>query len=244
MGKMIEVEVNGNVNAYLVEPDGQPKGAVIVIHEVWGLDDHTKSVADRLAAEGYTALAPSLIDFEEMKGVDLGQLQKDLFNPEKRNATQPKLREIMAPIHSPDFATITMKNLKVLFDYLNDRHGLGGKVAVMGFCFGGSYSYNLAVTEPKLKLALAFYGHCDHSVDELKKIQCPVRAYIGDQDKRLITGLPELKEKMIEAEVNFKIIVYPGVGHAFLNDSNPYAYNEEAAKDSWEQAKSELSKVF
>jgi carboxymethylenebutenolidase len=244
MGKMIDLGESNKLSAYLAEPEIAPKGAIIVIHEVWGLNDHTKSVADRLASEGYIALAPSLIDFDELKDVDTDQLQKDLFNPETRNEVQPKLREIMAPMHAPDFAVNTMASLQEHFDYLNGLDGLSGKVAVMGFCFGGSYSYSLAISEPNLKIALAFYGHCDQSIDDLKKIKCPVRAYIGDQDERLITALPDLTKRMEAAEVDFQSIIYKDAGHAFFNDSNPYAYNEAAAKDSWVQVKMELAKVF
>src|SRR5579875_746226 len=92
---------------YLVQPDTQPKGAVIVIHEVWGLNDHTKDVASRLADLGYIGLAPDLLSETDIAKY-APQLQLDLFNPAKRNEAQPKLRALMSPIQSPDFKLKTL----------------------------------------------------------------------------------------------------------------------------------------
>lgn len=230
----------GNIPAYLVRPAGEPKGGILVIHEVWGLADHIKSVADRFAEAGYVALAPDLlsstIDVSQVSG-----MQEDLFNPEKRNAIQPKLREMMAPIQNPEFGKKTSLGVKACFDYLYNLPEVNKKVAVNGFCFGGTYSFGLAVAEPRLKLALPFYGHADYTIDELKAIACPVRAFYGENDENLIGSLPELKEKMSEASVDFEATVYPNCGHAFFNDTNRFAYNEAAAKDSWQKVLEDLS---
>lgn len=238
MGTMIEIGEENAFPAYMAEPETDAKGAVIVIHEAWGLVDHIKSVADRIAAEGYIALAPNLLsetDIAKIPQNELQQIQEDLFNPDQKHRTevQPKLRTIMSPMRSPEFGRETIAKVKVCFDYLYKIPEVDGKVAVMGFCFGGTYSFSLAIAEPKLKLALPFYGGCDASVDELKQIRCPIRAFYGERDERLISQLPELKEKMKEAGVDFEAKVYPGAGHAFFNDSNPYAYNKDAAEDAW-----------
>src|ERR1039458_2627305 len=159
MGKMINLDSNGQkFEAYVAEPAGEVRGGVIVIHEIWALNDHTKSVADRLAAEGYLALAPNLLSMLELgdKAAQL-QLQSDMFNPEKRNEAQPKLRALMTPMQDPDFGSKTIPKLQVCFNELYNRRAVGQKVAVTGFCFGGSYSFGLAAHEPRLKLALPFY---------------------------------------------------------------------------------------
>jgi carboxymethylenebutenolidase len=236
MGTMIDVPTTrGDVHAYEARPDGESRGGIIVIHEVWGLVDHTKDVANRLAAEGYVALAPDLLsDAIDVKAA--GVLQEDLFNPEKRNAVQPRLREITAPMHSPAFASETLVKLDDCFSYLHDLPEVNQKIAIIGFCFGGTYSFGLATKESRLKLAMPFYGHADgYSPEELKEITCPVRAFYGEKDEGLVGSLPDLKEKMQSASVDFGSKVYPDCGHAFFNDTNRFAYNKAAATDAWQR---------
>ena len=236
MGKMVEITFNKQpFSCYLAEPAGKPKGGVIVIHEVWGLNDHTKSIADRFAAEGYMALAPDLL-----KEIDIAKhaekLQVDLFNPKTLNETQPKLRALMAPMQEPDFGPKTLGRVKACFNYLFDDSKLGQKIAICGFCFGGSYSFSLTMHEPRLKAALPFYGHADLSdPNQLKQIACPILAFYGEKDEGLMASLPSLKEEMEAAGVDLTAKVYPDCGHAFFNDTNPYAYNEAAAKDAWQR---------
>jgi len=230
---MIDLELNGTkLPVYIAQPSGDIKGGLIVIHEVWGLANHIKTVADRFAAEGYLSLAPDLLSGTGLSEEFFGTLQKDLFDPAKRTAAQPKLREMMAPIQAPGFAETTVENLKQCFDYLYKQESTGQKVASIGFCFGGSYSFSLAVHEPRLKAALPFYGHADFSVDELKKIKCPIMAFYGENDERLMESLPKLEADMKAAGVDLTVKVYPNCGHAFFNDSNPHAYNQEAAQDA------------
>lgn len=231
-------------NNYEATPAGDVKGAVIVIHEVWGLNDHTKDIADRFAAEGYVALAPDLLAETDI-AKHTAKLQLDLFNPETRNETQPKLRALMAPMQDAGFAPKTLGRIRACFDYLYAKPEVKQNVAVVGFCFGGSYSFALAMAEPRLKAAAPFYGHADLSDEaQLKSIQCPILAFYGEKDENLMNGLPELKTAMREAGVDFTDKVYPGTGHAFFNDTNPYAYNEAAAKDAWPRTLDFLHRAF
>jgi carboxymethylenebutenolidase len=224
--------------AYLASPSGgekceKCKGGLIVVHEAWGLSDHIKDVTDRFAAEGYLALAPDLFSETGIYEKITSGLAEDLFNPEKRNEAQPKVRELMAPINEPGFAEETVNKLKACFNYLNDQATTNNKVAITGFCFGGTYSFSLAVEEPNLKAAAPFYGHSNHTVEELKQIKCPIMAFYGEKDERLIESLPDLKSRMSEAKVDFTAQVYPDCGHAFFNDTNRFAYNKAAAEDAW-----------
>jgi carboxymethylenebutenolidase len=230
---MGEMKTIGTIPGYEVQPTGECKGGLIVIHEVWGLSDHIKDVAERFAAEGYLVLAPNLLTDTDVEDHITEQMPKDLFNPETRNALQPKLREIMTPLQSPEFATSTNEKLRNCFKYLYDQPLTKQKVAVVGYCFGGTYSFNLAAQEPKLRAAVPYYGHADMTVEDLRAISCPILAFYGEKDERLMSALPELEEKMHEARVDFTVQVYADAGHAFFNDSNPYAYNQEAAKDAW-----------
>jgi len=240
MGEVIQIKTDQILDAYLARPDGQPKGAIIVIHEVWGLVDHIKSIADRFAGEGYLALAPNLLFEVDFSSVDVADLQRQLFDPKSRSEAQPKLRALMAPMQDPSFGAKTTDRVKACFEYLYSQPEAKEKVAVSGFCFGGSYSFALATVEPRLKIAFPFYGHADQTAEELKHITCPVYAFYGEKDENLMGSLDDLKKRMSEAGVDFMAKVYEGCGHAFFNDTNPLTYNQQAATDSWEIVKNEL----
>lgn len=222
-----------SVQAYVSEPAAAPRGGLVVVHEVWGLVPHTKDVADRFSAEGYVAVAPDLLS--GAGGVpDLsGELQEAAFDPQQRSNAQPRLRKHMAPIRAPEYAKHALAALRVCFDHLEGLPGLAGRVAATGFCLGGTYTFSLAVAEPRLRAAVPFYGHADFRDAELRAINCPVLAFYGAQDSALIEELPGLKRQMRAAGVDFEAVVYPGTGHAFFNDTNKYTYNAEAAEDSW-----------
>lgn len=242
MGAMTKLMYNDNeFEAYVAEPKGKIRGAVLVIHEVWGLSDHIKSVTDRFAAEGYVALAPDLLAETDI-AAHADELQLDLFDPKKRNAAQPKLRQLMAPMQEPGFAEKALGRLRVCFDELYDRTDGERRVAVVGFCFGGSYSLSLATQESRLRAAVPFYGHAPEDQDAYKDIACPVLAFYGEQDSGLVDDLPQLQRHMEAAGVDFTAKVYDGCGHAFFNDSNKFAYNEAAARDAWQLTLKFLSK--
>jgi carboxymethylenebutenolidase len=244
MGKIIELEYNGTpLEVYEAVPDGAIKGGLIVIEEVWGLTDHIKDIADRFAREGYYVVSPELLSETHIKE-HADTLMLDLFDPEKRNEAQPKLRALMAPMQEPDFGEKTLGRVQVCFDYLYDKPEVKQWVAVTGFCFGGSYSFALAVAEPRLKAAVPFYGHANlEDPEALKTITCPVLAFYGEKDEGLMGSLPEVEKAMTAAGVDFTAKVYPDCGHAFFNDTNPFAYNEAAAKDAWERTLDLLSSV-
>jgi carboxymethylenebutenolidase len=244
MSEMIKLSADGqDFSIYKAEPTAEIKGGVLVIHEVWGLNNHTKDIAGRFAAAGYVALAPDLIGEASPEPKLAKKLQEGLFNPDpkKRSEIQPKLRELMAPIKAPGFAEVTIKKLKSCVEYLSNQTGVGDNIASVGFCFGGTYSFSLAVYELRLKAAVPFYGHADFNTEELGQINCPILAFYGENDKALVDALPELKTKMQAAGVDFSSHVYPNCGHAFFNDTNPYAYNELAAHDAWDKTISFLA---
>lgn len=245
--KMISLDYRGTeLAAYEARPEGamnEIKGGIIVIHEVWGLNDHTRDIADRFAAEGYIVVAPDLLSETDIaKYADT--LQLDMFNPEKRNEAQPKVRALMAPMNAPGFGEKTLGRIRACFDYLYDLPEVRQRVAVTGFCFGGSYSFALATSEPRLKAAVPFYGHADVSDPaKLAGIQCPILAFYGENDANLMGTLPGVKAAMAKAGVDFTAEVYPDAGHAFFNDTNPFAYNEDAARDAWQKTLDFLRKV-
>ena len=227
----------GELTACFAEPAEKGKyPAIILIHEVWGLDGHIRDVAERLAFEGYIVLAPDLFSgtgILEQLGADI---QKEMVDPATRDEAQKKMRAAMAPMNSRQFGADTVSKLEGCFRYLRGLDSCSGKIAVLGFCFGGTYAYALAVAERGLSAAVPFYGHVPEPLDELQKISCPVLAFYGEKDERLIGQVPEIKKVMAEAHKNFECHIYPEAGHAFFNDTNPQRYNKEAATESWEKS--------
>jgi carboxymethylenebutenolidase len=235
-----ELIVNNRPVYHTYPDDGQKHPGLIVIEEIWGVNDHVKSVADRFAQAGFSVLSPELLP-QGLLDMLTPQIQKDLFDPEKRNAIQPKLREAMAPIQQPQYAQDAIATLKACVDYLLEDKGVSGSVAVLGFCFGGSYSFHLAAHDARIKAGVPFYGHAP-SDEEIANIGCPVLAFYGDQDANLIQSLPKLKDDMQKHGKQFEAVVYEGAGHAFFNDSNPHAYRADNARDAWDKTLAFLAK--
>jgi carboxymethylenebutenolidase len=219
----------------------EKRPAIILIHEVWGLNDHIKSIADRLCDEGYMVLAPDLIADTKMEEVLNPSLQKIIFDEKEKLTHQTEIRKMWTPLKSPAFAEQTMNKLQACFDYLLS-HDQIGKIGVMGFCFGGTYSFNLAINQPCLAAAVVFYGHFDHDGHEVSRIMCPMLALYGEKDVDLTKGLPDLVARMKQAHKDFSYKVYPGCGHAFFNNTTELTYNERAAKDSWKRTLEFLQK--
>lgn len=223
------------VPAYHTYPeDGEKHPGLILIEEIWGVNAHIRSVADRFATAGFSVVAPELLPKGLLEALT-PELHEDLFDPEKRAAAQPILREAMQPMEQPEYATTTIGTLKACVDYLLADSGVNGAVAVLGFCFGGSYSFHLAAHDDRIRAAVPLYGH-EPAEDEIPKISCPILAFYGSEDAGVMTGLPKLKEDMAKNGKQFEAIVYEGAGHAFFNDTNARMYKPEFAKDAWEKA--------
>jgi carboxymethylenebutenolidase len=142
------------------------------------------------------------------------------------------MREKMAPVNAPEYAAWAVSALRSVVDYLEQQPGVDGRIGVLGFCFGGSYSFALAAADSRIRGAIPFYGTPPESA-ELAHLDCPVLALYGAEDERLITGLPDVTRRMHDAGVQFVSHVYPDAGHAFFNDSNPVVYRPEVAADAW-----------
>ncbi len=239
MADIIITHKKHKIPAYIAGTENKRAG-VILIHEVWGLNRNIRSLADRLAAEGYVVLAPDLISQTGITEKIDQSILAEVANPATRDEAQKKMRAAMSPIMSEEFGRETVERLRICFDYLK-QCGLP-KIAVMGFCFGGTYSYSLAASEPALAAALPFYGHAPQKEEELGKISCPVMAFYGEKDTALVQGLPHLEASMKRLNKDFRYKVYPNAGHAFMNDTNPVTYNKEAAEDAWEKALQFLAK--
>jgi carboxymethylenebutenolidase len=230
-----------NFPAYLdLAENAEKLPAIILVHEVWGLNDHIKNVANRFAKHGFSVLAPDLLfgtgileKFAEQN------LIEDMRNPKMRAEAQIKMRLAMAPISTPEFAQDSIEKLQSCFKYLQKLNI--AKIAILGFCFGGSYAWSFAASRPDLAAAVAFYGHAPTEEGDLEKIKCPVLAFYGEKDLNLMKDLPKLQTALKNLEKDVEFVVYPSTGHAFFNNTNPATYDQIAAEDAFSKTLNFLS---
>jgi carboxymethylenebutenolidase len=229
---------------------------VIVIHEIFGLTDHTKDVADRFAKQGYVAFAPHLFSrpslASDLTPGNIGQamrfnsslprerltdaafVQQELAKlPEGSLETVQKVRTIMFGGGLPRESLV--KDLVRARHYLADQSFvLADKISSIGFCFGGGMSVNLACEIP-LAACVVFYGNNPDPVDRVQNIAGPILGIYGAEDQRINSHLDELVRSMAQFKKDFEMRIYPGAGHAFFNDTSPTTYREKPAQQAWEQ---------
>lgn len=221
----------GGGPAYVSEPVGERRGAVILIHEIWGLVPHVRDVADRLAAQGYLVVAPDLLSevgITPVAGAELFALRDDP-DEAKRLAAQPRLREAFGLSRDAEYARFAVQRLRSVLDEVVARDA---RVAVVGFCFGGTYAWALAAADDRLRAAVPFYGGAPDDAG-IARVTCPVLAVYGDQDERLMGDLPRVQGAAAAAGQPFEALVFAGAGHAFFNDTGA-AYVPAAAEQAWD----------
>ena len=150
----------------------------------------------------------------------------------KRLAGQPVLREKLAPARAQEYGEVVLGKLSRVVDSLTEENGVDGRIAVVGFCFGGTYAFALAAADPRVRAAVPFYGTAPDR-GKVAGIRGSVLALYGEDDPPLIEQLPAVREAMADEGVDFSAHVYPGAGHAFFNDTNPRSYSPEVAADAW-----------
>ncbi|MGC1391583.1 MAG: dienelactone hydrolase family protein [Bacteroidales bacterium] len=203
----------GDVRAFLSHPKGGNKfPAVIIIHEIWGLNPHILNVTKRIAKEGFLAMAPDALS-------PLG------------NTPENDQEKAMSMIRGLDQGQ-TVKNFVAAVKFLKTNPLSTGKVGCTGFCWGGGMTNQLAVNSPDLDAAVPYYG-MQPAADDVAKIKAPVMAHYGANDPRIDEGIPAFEEALKKYKKDYQIFIYEGAGHAFNNDSNPERYNEKAAKLAW-----------
>jgi carboxymethylenebutenolidase len=221
------------LDVYVARPEGPPIGGLVVIHEIWGLVDHIKDVADRFAAEGWLVAAPDLLSNSGVApalGAELfGLVNGD--DEEARTAAQPRMREAMSGMRAPEYARWAVGALRATVGWLMGEPGVGGRLAATGFCFGGTYAFLLAAHDDRVRAVAPFYGTAP-SPGLMAGISAPVLALYGQHDPALIDALPAVTAAMAEAGVDFEAVVYPDSAHAFFNDTGR-RYNPTDADDAW-----------
>ncbi len=249
----------GDQIGYLALPDhaALPLPGVVVIQEITGVNDHIMDVTRRIAAAGYTALAPDLFAVEGERPAPLTHARigeavawgsrmppAARFDPAAREielaklpeAERARIKETMGLVYgsaAPDRMAAMMPALRSAVRHLRTQRPetRGQRVGCVGFCMGGGLSALLACEEPEMSGAAIFYGSAPPS-EKAANIPCPVIAFYGATDKRVNAGIPAFQEAMREAGKSFEYHVYEGAGHGFFNDDWP-GYNVAASRDSF-----------
>ena len=230
------------LQAYLAMPDGPAQGGVVVIHEIWGMQDHFRDIADRFAALGYVAVAPDVLShagIDPAAGAELARLRFQATEKE-RSREQPRLREAFSATRAAEYTAWAVASLRAVVDMLAETPGVDGRIAVTGYCFGGGLSFQLVAADDRVRAAIPYYGRApEESV--LARITAPVLAFYGSLDEPLMTALPQLEADAAAAGLDFQAVVYDGAKHAFFNDANASTYDAAAAADSWRRSLAFLS---
>lgn len=246
MGQLIEIQTTGGViSAYRADPEGAPRGGIVLIHEIWGLVEHIADVADRFAAEGYLVVAPDILSSVGVSpevGAALAAAMSDP-DPQVRADAQPLFREKYSASQAPDYASWAIDVLQQVTDYVDAQFDGEGDIAAVGFCFGGTYAWALATADTRIRLVVPFYGIPPEQTG-FADIRGSVLAFFGETDERVTSTLPSTSAALEAAGVDFTSVVYPGVGHAFFNDTNPITYDSDAANDAWAQTLIALGKAI
>ena len=200
------------VSAFVVYPEVKTKApAVVVIHEIFGMTDWVQLLADEVAEAGYIAIAPDLLS-------GMGPFADS-------NAVGKAIRDL-----PPDQITA---DLNAAADYVSKLPAANGKVAVAGFCWGGSQSFRFATNRPTLAAAFVFYGTGPDSVDSIK---APVYGFYAGNDARVDATIPKTQEMMRAANKTYDVVTYEGAGHGFMRageapDASPE--NKKARDEAW-----------
>lgn len=217
-GKSVELKVSDRTSqAYVATPKGKARGAVLVVHEWWGLTDWVKHMADQLADQGYLALA-----------VDLYQ-GKVTSDPKEAQALMQAKDEKWGD-------AVEEAGLEWL-----KANGGGARVATIGWCMGGGEALKASLNDPNdVSATVMFYGHPVDDVAKLKTLKGPLLGIWGNEDKGIPpSAVAAFDKALTEAGVKHEFHAYDA-GHGFANPSSG-AYKSAAAKDAWEQAKKFLA---
>jgi len=215
-GKMVQV---GEQKHYVALPKDPkvPLPAIVVIHEWWGLNDHVKHWADRLAADGYAALAVDLYGGAPATTREEAQAAMAKVDAEQARATLRAAVEFLA----------------------SDERIKATRIASLGWCFGGAWSLQLAIAEPRLTACVLYYGRLVEDEAQLAKIQAPVLGVFGTRDRSIPEArIAAFEAVMQKAKKGVRVLRYDAE-HAFANPSGA-RYDQQHAAAAWVEVRAFL----
>lgn len=226
------VSLEASIPVYLAMPQGEgPYSLVIVLQEIFGVNDHIRDIAQRLAQEGYLAMAPALYH-RQAPGFETGYTPEDV-TVGRQYKVNTRSGELLSDIQATIDYGRTLAQAKA------------GGVGCIGFCFGGHVAY-LAATLPATTATASFYGAGipdtafgpgPVALARTPDITGTLYAFFGQQDASIPPeAVAQIREALQQAQVDHRIFEYPEAGHGFFCDRRA-SYSPEAAADAWQQVK-------
>ena len=199
-------------NGYLAQPDAAGSfPEIIMIHEIWGVNENIKDMAEKLASQGYVVLAVDLYDGHVALTIDEARELRASFEQQYWN-----------------------DNMNAAVAYLKENFG-PQMIGSIGWCFGGGQSLNLALNNDDIDATVIYYGQLVTDKETLAKINWPILGIFAALDQGITPEqVKEFESSLDELEIKNEIHIYPDVNHAFANPSGD-RYAPDAAKDAWEK---------
>jgi carboxymethylenebutenolidase len=221
-GEYVDVKLPSGgtpIRTWVVYPERKEKaGVVILIHEIYGLSDWLRGVADQLAHDGFIAVAPDLIS-------GMGPNGGGTESAASRDDVVSMVRKL-----TPADATARLDAVRA---WAVKLPAASGKSATIGFCWGGGQSFGYAVTQPALNAAVVYYGASPEAAD-LAKIHAPVVGFYGGDDARIDATIPPAEAEMKRLGKTYEPHVFEGAGHGFLRaQEDRDGANLKATKEAW-----------
>ena len=218
---------NRSLQAFVVYPEVKVKATVVVmIHEIFGLSDWAKEMADELAGQGFIVVAPDLIS-------GLG--------PNGGNSDSMPDRDASVKAVSGLDANQVMADLDAAVDYAKKIPAANGKVVSAGFCWGGFKSFAFATHRKDLSAAFVFYGT---GPADVSSITAPVYGFYGGNDARVDATIPDTVAAMKAAGKKYEPVTYDGAGHGFMRAGEDPTDTVPGNKTAREQAFARLVKLI
>jgi carboxymethylenebutenolidase len=213
----IEIDsADGKFGAYLAIPHTRKGPGIVLIQEIFGVNEHIRSVAEQYAADGYLVIAPDLF-WRSGKRIELGYDE----------AGWKRAVELM---NATDVGK-AQTDIELAIDALKAQPGLDGGIASIGYCFGGLLSYHTAANG-LVDVAIAYYGGgIQNQLDRADEIEVPLLMHFGEQDSHIPLEAVEKIAERFDTNDNVEIVVYPEAEHGF-NCSHRDSYNQRAAAEA------------
>src|ERR1700677_1448843 len=191
---------DGSFAAYLARPDAPKAPAIVVLQEIFGVNDHIRAVCDRYAQEGYTAIAPDIF-WRLQPGMELPYNESGISDG----------RALAARCN----IDLAIKDIAATLDYVRTLQPATGKAAVIGFSFGGRLAF-LTAARANPDVAICYYGAgIDQHAAEAASIRCPVMLHWGAEDAAIPAPSRETVRSALAAHDHAEAYVYTGAGHGF-----------------------------
>jgi carboxymethylenebutenolidase len=220
LGQKLQLTTSDNhtLGAYRADPSGTPKGGIVVIQEIFGVNHHIRAMCDRFAAIGYAAIAPQVFD----------RFSRDFesgYSPDEIAHARSLIGNLNFDLMMKDIEA-SIANLKGV-----------GPVGIVGYCMGGTAAFLASCRIPGLKAAVAYYGGMIGKFAD-EKPKCPLQMHFGEKDEGIpLSVVEEIKAKQPQAET----YTYPGAPHGFACDERA-SFRKEASDMAWQRTTDFLAK--